>query len=161
MRGDVAILMLALAGAACGSLPTGPGVPRQAVTVTTETVLAASPWSGYTTPERRVITTDADWETAWAQLQGSHSPRPARPDVDFSRDVVILAAMGTRPSTGYAVAITEVRVHDGTFYVRVTERSPGRSCMVGDAITSPVHAVRAPREATRAEFVVTRVETRC
>jgi hypothetical protein len=81
--------------------------------------------------------------------------------VDFARDVVILAAMGTRPSTGFSVTITEVRVHDGTFWVRVTEQSPGRNCVAGDAITSPVHAVRAPREATAAQFMVARVETRC
>jgi hypothetical protein len=162
MRANVALLITILAGAAaCTGDPTGPGMPRQAVAVATQTVLAATAWSGYTAAERRVIATDADWAAAWAQIFAGHTPTPARPHVDFSRDVVILAAMGTRPSTGFAVTIDEVRVHAGSFYVRVTERSPGRNCGVGHAITSPIHAVRAPREATSAQFVVTRVETRC
>jgi hypothetical protein len=161
MRANVALLMTALAGAACAGEPTGPGMPRQAVAVPTETVLAVTQWSGYTAPERRVITSDADWDAAWAQIHAGRTPMPPRPHVDFSRDVVILAAMGSRPSTGFGVTITEVRVHAGTFYVRVTEQSPGRGCNVGDAMTSPVHAVRAPREATSAQFVLARVETRC
>jgi hypothetical protein len=69
--------------------------------------------------------------------------------------------MGARPSTGFVVTIDDVPVHAGTFHVRVTERSPGRGCVVGHAITSPVHAVRPPREATSAQFVLARVETRC
>jgi hypothetical protein len=161
MRVDVAILMAALAVAGCSGDPAGPEMPRQAVAVATQAVLAATPWSGYTTAERVVITTDAEWSAAWARIHQGHSPQPPRPVVDFSRDVVILAAMGTRPSTGYSVSITEVRVHAGTFYVRVVEQAPGRRCATGDAITAPIHAVRAPREATAAQFVAVRTETRC
>jgi hypothetical protein len=161
MRTGVALLMAAIALAGCASTITGPEMPRQATVVATATVLAATPWSGYTAPERRVITTDAEWAAAWTQIHAGQAPTPARPPVDFARDVVILAAMGARPSTGFSVAITEVRVHDGTFWVRITEQSPGRNCAAGDAITSPVHAVRAPREATTAQFIVARVETRC
>jgi hypothetical protein len=161
MRTNVALLVTVLASTACAGEATGPGMPRQAVVVPTATVLAATPWSGYTEPERRVIASNDEWAAAWAQIHDGRTPLPARPDIDFTQDVVILAAMGTRPSTGFAVTINEVRVHAGTFHVRVTERSPGRSCGVGNAITSPVHAVRASRQATSAQFVVARVETRC
>lgn len=152
--------MVAALAAGCEEL-TGPEMPRQAVEVGMETVLVATASSGYAAPERRVIGTEAEWAAAWAQIHANQSPVPARPQVDFASDVVILAAMGTRPSTGYAVNITEVRVHADTFWVRVTERSPGRTCFTGAAITSPVHAVRAPRQATAATFIVTRLETRC
>jgi hypothetical protein len=167
MRPAVAFLSAVLAAAAatttagCALDPAGAGMPRSATAVATATVLAATPWSGYTSPERRVIAAPADWAAAWSQIHAGRTPVPALPAVDFSRDVVILAAMGTRRSTGFSIVIDEVRVLAGTFYVRVTETSPGRNCAVGAAITAPVHAVRAPREAVSARFVVTRLETRC
>jgi hypothetical protein len=32
---------------------------------------------------------------------------PAAPDIDFSREMIIVAAMGPRPTSGYAITIEE------------------------------------------------------
>jgi hypothetical protein len=120
-------------------------MPRSATAVATATILAATPWSGYTAPERRVIVAPADWAAAWSQIHARRTPVPALPDVDFSRDVVILAAMGARRSTGFSIVIDEVRVLAGTF-----SSASGKPHPAGTARSPPPSPLRSTRSARRA-----------
>ena len=61
--------------------------------------------------------------------------------------LVLVAAMGSRNSGGFAIRIDSVRVANGTARAWVTERSPGSSCVVTGAITEPTDAVVIPRVA--------------
>jgi hypothetical protein len=147
--------------AACAD-PTDPAVPETATRLASQEVLVIQTgWSGFEQPVRRVIADDAAWEAVWRTLHAHSTEVPARPAIDFGASVLLLAAMGTQPTGGYSVTITEVRAHQGTLYATVVERSPGPSCGTFQALTSPVHIVQVPRQGTVAQFTVQRETYHC
>lgn len=151
------VMAVCLAGvlAGCGSDPVGAPVPEGALSIQPEEILSVqTAWSGFDEPTRALITDDEGWAAAWETLHANQSSVPERPEVDFQSNVILLAAMGVRPTTGYTVTIDEVHYYEDTLYVSVLERSPGPSCGTGQAITSPVHVVKVPTQATSARFDV-------
>jgi hypothetical protein len=102
--------------------------------------------SGFTEPVRLVVRDALQWSTVWAQINAGVSPLPARPDIDFSREMVIVAAMGIRNSGGFGILIDEATAI-GADGVAVTVRSiaPGSRCFVTGVLTAPVDVARLPR----------------
>jgi hypothetical protein len=92
--------------------------------------------SGITTPARLVIRDDSSYASFWTSLGAG-----ARPAVDFSRDIVIVAAAGQRATGGDAIAVERVsRTGDG-LAVEVVETNPGPGCMTSQALTQPVDVI--------------------
>ena len=89
---------------------------------------------------------------AWRQLYGEvTSPRmnpPPAPAVDFSREGVLLIAMGQRPSAGYGLSLEgETTVRDGVLAVRVDWREPQPGYRQAQVVTSPCLLVKVPAAA--------------
>jgi hypothetical protein len=155
-----ATLVVVLAG--CGDGPVEPRDGQGGVLLqTSQVVNVTDAWSGYQAATRVVISNADAWATAWATIHAHYTEVPPLPSVDFASSVLVLAAMGPRPTTGHSVTIDEVRASDGTLQVNVTERTPGPTCGTGQAITSPVHVVQAPRQGTTASFTVNAVTYSC
>jgi hypothetical protein len=155
----IVVLVMTLALAACEGDPLSPGPSPEfpAGTVQLETsdlVSVQGHWSGYEDPVRTLITDEEAWTEAWDRIHAHLNPSPSAPSVDFGNSVIVLAAMGTRPTTGYAVTIEEVHRHEHRLLVMLTERSPGPRCLTGQALTAPVHAVQVTGMAGQAEFEV-------
>lgn len=114
---------------------------------------------------RRQVVRDADaWRDVWATAHEGRAPVPPVPEVDFSTQSVVLAAMGQRPTGGYEVAIREVARTEEGLVVAVRETSPGEGCMVTQALTAPAVAVRirvAGAPASSATFEVTEERRDC
>jgi hypothetical protein len=92
--------------------------------------------SGITPPARLVIRDDSSYASVWTSLGAG-----ARPAVDFSRDIVIVAAAGQRATGGNAIAVERVsRTGDG-LAVEVVETNPGPGCMTTQALTQPVDVI--------------------
>lgn len=83
-------------------------------------------YSGMATRQRLVIRDGAAWADVWKQITSPFQPVPPVPEVDFAKNVLILAAMGTRSSGGYSIAVDEVHIVAGGARVSVTEVSPAR-----------------------------------
>lgn len=112
--------------------------------------------SGLESPLRAVIQDSNAYREVWERAT---QRRKAPPAIDFTRDMVIVAAMGTRFATGYAIHIRSVRPHGPTLQVHVL-LSVG--CGPGDMLTYPIDIVRAPREDRRVVTFVEEVESqRC
>jgi PrcB C-terminal len=95
-----------------------------------------------------VVRTPAEWETLWRQ----HSPDTARPQVDFSTDMVLALFLGSRPTPGYAVNIASVtNVGDGLI-VRYRETKPPPGSVSIQVLTFPFHMVLIPQRAGRITF---------
>jgi hypothetical protein len=100
--------------------------------------------SGFDEPAEQVIRDRAALESAWARVFSQVVGDPA-PAVDFTREMVILVALGGRSTGGHAVHVDAVtRSGDGAV-VRYTATSPEPGCMTTQSLTSPVDVVRAPR----------------
>jgi len=105
---------------------------------------------------RRVVIRDANsWAEFWSELGTGD-----RPEVDFTRAVVVAAAAGQRPSGGYEIAIDQVSQTDGELAVQVLETSPGPNCVTSPSPTQPVDVVVVPVVAPRTWSFTERKEVR-
>jgi len=93
--------------------------------------------SGATSAMRAVVADEQAWAATWAQLTGGLQP----PIVDFTNDVVLVAALGQRFSGGFDIRIDSLAFHGGTV-AYVTTSAPGPTCFTTQAVTSPLYVVR-------------------
>jgi len=93
--------------------------------------------SGITTPERLVIRDDSAYAKFWASLGDASS----RPSVDFTHDIVIVAAAGQQPTGGHSIAVERVIRVGAGLAVEVATTVPSKGCMTTQALTQPVDVV--------------------
>ncbi len=117
--------------------------------------------TGFAEPLRVAIRDETLWEGAWNRLWVNYSESPALPFVDFDEHMVILVAMGERPSIGYSIKIEGAYRDGDNIVVRVVSTTPGRGCMVGAALTSPADIARMPASEMRVRFEERRVIRNC
>ncbi len=91
-----------------------------------------------------------DWVEGMSNLGASClEPEPPPPAVDWQSRMVILVAMGERPTTGYEVQIREVR-QDGSLLVIDVEESSPTDEFKQQTMTAPFHLIEMERlEVTR------------
>ena len=106
-----------------------------------EVILRAG-YSGFPTSERVVVRDDGQWEAIWEKAFALQASVPLRPAIDFATEMVVVAALGSRPTGGYGIAIEDLETRGTELAVFVTATSPGPSCFTTQAITQPVEMVR-------------------
>jgi hypothetical protein len=152
------LLALACRGSSATPAPapeTGPG------DLAIETVLQRSV-PGQAGGEVREAARDAAaWKALWDRLrEGESGVLPAEPPaVDFSRDMVIAAAMPNQPCVS-KVTIRGVARSGGELVVDLLEAPPAPNC-VCFVSERPLHVVRLPRSADPVRFVVEQGQTPC
>ncbi len=110
-------------------------------------------YTGFNQPVRTVVRDSRQWADVWASTFLARTEHPRRPSIDFSKEMVIVAAQGNQRSSGYDISIDSVASSAGTIVVNVTTTSPGERCVVLAVITSPIAMVRVPRLNARVRFV--------
>ena len=143
MLRNLAIVPIILACAASISdPPSGKSIP---VTRLSTTPYSFSFYSGLGQPARLVIRDDATWHSAWASIWSGTTPTPAIPNVDFTKEMVILAALGSRPTGGYGIVVDSAMMTSNGLAVWIGTTSPGPQCITTQAFTSPVDIARIQR----------------
>jgi microcompartment protein CcmK/EutM len=105
---------------------------------------------------RRLVIRDANaWAEFWAELGTGD-----RPNVDFTKAIVVAVAAGQRPSGGYEIAVDRVGQVDGELTVQVLETSPSPNCTTSSSPTQPVDVVVVPVVALKSWSFLERKETR-
>ena len=105
---------------------------------------------------RRLVIKDANtWAQFWSELGVGD-----RPDVDFTRNVVVAAAAGQRPTGGYEIAVARITHSDADLTVEVVETTPGPNCMTTASLTQPVDVVVVPVSQARGWSFMERKEIR-
>ena len=161
---SVALVAAAATLSACSGLelepePSGPLVPM--------TRLRAEPYSftyysGIKTFERLVVRDAAAWQTVWTQIHAGSTPVTPPPTVDFSREMIVVAAMGEYSTGGYSILLeraTEDRT--GGIAISVLSTSPGSNCGVTLAFSAPVDIARLPLHAGPVRFFERSETTAC
>jgi hypothetical protein len=85
--------------------------------------------------------------TGWLQFWLDHKedPKAVPPEVDWTREMVIVAAVGERTEAGDSVEVRRIlQTGEGT-QVEIVERVPGDFCSPASRRHFPVHVVVAPR----------------
>jgi hypothetical protein len=105
---------------------------------------------------RRLVIREANgWAEFWSELAVGE-----RPEVDFSRDLVVAVAAGQRPTGGHEIAIEKVAQSDGGLTIHVVETAPGPNCVTTTSLTQPVDVVVVPRVNAKSWSFVERREVR-
>jgi len=113
-------IILGLGGSqACGHRPPRSYEPATEAAATRPIPVDAT-YTGIVEPLRILVRTQREWEDLWNRLGANRIPRPSPTPVDFSEEVVVFAAMGTRPTGGHAIRIDSVRYSKDTLWVEVT-----------------------------------------
>ena len=162
-------LVFAFALAACNGTTSPESVPEStevleedgALTAAQVDTVAVVHSSGYSEPAREVLETEEEWRETWDRMHAGVSPPPERPEVDLEASIVVVLAMGTRPTGGYGIGVSAARVVDGDLELEVEERSPGASCGVTQAITSPTLLIQLPVPSGEVEFSEREVTRDC
>jgi hypothetical protein len=98
--------------------------------------------SGIIGPDVEVARTQNEWEELWARHTSTELPRPELPPVDFDRDMVVFAAVGVRPTTGYAFEIERVEPQiTGDLLVEALERVPAPDAILPQVVSQPFHVI--------------------
>jgi hypothetical protein len=104
----------------------------------------------------------AEWEGQWRRLLAPlRAPPPPPPEVDFGREMLLMAAMGPQPRGGHSVVIDQVIDQDHELLAFVRFISPGPRCGAIAAVTSPVDIVRVPALTKNVRWVIERELTDC
>ena len=104
---------------------------------------------------RRLVIRDANaWAAFWSELGTGD-----RPDVDFTKSVVVAVTAGQHPTGGYEIAVDQVGQRDGELTVQVLETSPGPNCVTSSSPTQPADVVVVPAVALKSWSFSERKET--
>jgi hypothetical protein len=72
--------------------------------------------------------------------------------VDFGREMLVLVALGSRPTTGYGILVDSAFADGEGLLVQVRTVAPGPRCGTGQALTQPVDVARVPRSEGAVRF---------
>jgi hypothetical protein len=108
--------------------------------------IAKSSDDGPTTPQFRIITTRKGWAAAWRDCTSNDPLHPRRapaepPEVDFSKEIVVIVAAGRSLGTNAAVTITRLaQTEEGlVVHYQVTPGQVGTA----DDYSQSIHIARA------------------
>jgi hypothetical protein len=122
---------------------------------------AYSTYSGIADSTSVVVRDSATWRQLWAELTRPFIPPPPLPTIDFAREMIVVAALGSRPTAGYDIVI-EGAARDSTgLEVAVRRTNPGAGCPVLAVVTQPVDLARVPTLAVDTRFRERTVVTPC
>ena len=127
-----------IAAVACGTSPTSPSYSGP-LTFTDVANFDAN-INVMTTQSFIAIRDQATWQATWTSL----GKAAALPSVDFTKNMVIVAAYGVQPTLGYSIVVQAVSVAQGVITVSVLETKPGSNCVTGQAVINPVDIVQVP-----------------
>lgn len=100
--------------------------------------------SGLEEPRRLVLRDEATYLRVWAE-HAAEVNRPALPpSVDFSREMVVLLALGTKPTGGYLVEVVDVELRGRTLRILVAEREPQPGSLQIQQWTQPFQFIALP-----------------
>jgi PrcB C-terminal len=160
-KGIVALAMVAVACSSSEISTSPPGVAIPVVRLRSDPY-SFTFYSGMTVPARLVVRDAVTWQAVWAQVYRGMSPVPPTPSIDFSQEMVIVAALGTYGSGGYGILVDGASEADaGGAAIAIRSNSPGPSCVVTLAFTQPVDIARMPRRDGAVTFVERSSVTNC
>jgi hypothetical protein len=163
MRWCVLAAMLA-AGACRSTIASGqPAAIPEPVPVTRfdDRVAGFTQTSGFEDSTRLVVRDTSAWRRAWARLNARYVPQPPLPTVDFTRENVLIAAMGVRASGGFEIHLDSAIRKADAIEVIVRSVMPGDGCMVSATFTQPVDLAKIPATPLPVRFRERNVTASC
>lgn len=105
----------------------------------------------------RVYDTQAKWDVALGQISVPENLLP----VDFEKEMLIGAFMGTQPTAGYEARVEKVLDRGGESEAYITEYAPGTGCVTAQVQTAPFVIVKMGIINKKVKFFATREVRNC
>lgn len=105
---------------------------------------AFTSYSGLADSAALVVRDSATWRDVWRRINAPFLPPPPEPAIDFAHEMVVVAALGRRPSGGYDVVIEDAHADDDSIDVDLRISNPSPGCPVTSEVTEPVDLARIP-----------------
>lgn len=108
-----------------------------------------------------------EWERIWRLWHPNASLRagghvPDAPAIDFEKSMLLVAALGWRPTGGFTVIIQDALDDGSVIQVSVLEvRAKGPGCIVAQTVTYPVAAALIPRSNRPVRFHIAVADLDC
>src|SRR5436189_1637397 len=124
----------------CGE-PNAPSTPLTLVRLRPEATAFLN-ISGYDSAATLVVRDRDAWQQAWSEIHRRVSPIPPLPTIDFSTEMIVVAALGSRPTSGYDILFAGASEAGAVVTLEVVAKSPGPGCVTLTVVTSPVDLAR-------------------
>lgn len=118
------------------------------------TVLVKGGTYGLPKPEEKVLTTEKEWAEVWERAESWRVPKRKLPDVDFTKDVVVVVAFGQQPTPGYAIEVTRIEKTAKEIRISVRRTVPPNDAALPQIITHPYVVVKTAKPDRAVVFVV-------
>jgi PrcB C-terminal len=115
--------------------------------------LAKGVFSGIRDAQREVVRKAGDWEKLWRKHGVSAGATEKIPSVDFAKEMVIVATLGTQRTGGYSIEVVGVEARGKTLRISIKKSAPPPGAITIQALTAPFHFVAVPRSDLKPEFV--------
>lgn len=93
--------------------------------------------SGYCEETYLVVKTETGWANVWEKHTRPYPAATAYPKINFSKNMVICAFMGERPTTGYSISLQRIWTEEEKMCAEIDKRNPPENFMVSEVITYP------------------------
>ena len=120
--------------------------------------LPFSYYSEFREPTFLEITDRQAFDRIWQANNRRGLPTPS---VDFTRERVVLVAMGEEPGGGFGVRFTGAQIDSDLVRLVASESAPGATCVTTPALTQPIDLAGLPRGTERLALEVTRTVQSC
>jgi hypothetical protein len=118
----------------------------------------------------RLVIRDRDaWVDVWRRIhrhdpyRGPNPEPPPLPEIDFSREMLVVASMGRRPSSAYAIIVDGAYAYERDYRLEIAVRSVEnrKGCFAAGVMTAPIDIVRLPKTDRSVIFRETEVVPDC
>jgi hypothetical protein len=109
--------------------------------------------STFAAPKNLVVTDPQEFKKIWQEIYREQFPHPSLPDVDFSKEMVIVAFMGEQPTSGYSIDIIEVTEYADRIEVQIVKHKPAQDATVAQVITRPFCLAKIEKIGKPARFI--------
>ncbi len=103
---------------------------------------AFTSYSGLADSALVVVRDSSAWQELWQRVNRPFIPAPPVPTVDFQQEMIVVAALGTRPTAGHDVVIEGAQQDSAGIEILVRRSQPAPGCPVAAAVTQPVDLAR-------------------
>ena len=163
MRARTAVLLGAALVCRVDDAAAQHGTARGAVALTRlrDAPSAYTSYSGLSDSALLVVRDSSAWRELWQRVNRPFIPSPPPPEVDFQQEMIVVAALGRRPTAGHDIMI-EGAEQDSTGIEIVVRRSePAPGCPVAAAVTQPVDLARMRADGRAVRFRERQVVVPC
>lgn len=108
--------------------------------------------SGFEKLTQEVFNNQQDFDKAWATAWSHFSDPTPTPSIDFTKETIVLVALGMRNNGGYQLKINSVHEQGNEITVDYTEITPNSKCATTQAIVFPYEFISIPKTSTKVVF---------